>query len=113
MTTNPNRSDGSVGRLPETAKRSRAASKPGCQRRYWNRVRANQIVLLGGECTAQNCHETKDLEFAHRVPNGVNGRGRGRQERYQDVRNNPGNYMLLCPNHHHQYDCGIYVEGTE
>jgi predicted restriction endonuclease len=37
----------------------------------------------------------------------LNGRGRGRKERYYDVIRNPTSYLLMCKDHHEMYDGGV------
>jgi hypothetical protein len=46
------------------------------------------------------------LEFAHLPgkPTGLNGSGRGRSERYHDIRRNPDCYVLVCVEHHVELD---------
>jgi 5-methylcytosine-specific restriction endonuclease McrA len=56
----------------------------------------------GGKC--QKCGNGGRLEFAHIEPTDLNGRGRGRKERYYDVINNPTAYLLLCRNCHKLFD---------
>jgi hypothetical protein len=50
------------------------------------------------------------LQFAHIKDTGLNGIGRGRKERYYDIRNHPDSYALLCEDHHKAYDAGVLPE---
>ena len=47
------------------------------------------------------CGQTYRLEFAHKRPTKLNGKGRGRQERYYDIKNNLDCYMLTCSKHNY------------
>jgi hypothetical protein len=47
------------------------------------------------------CSSTFQLEFAHVLPTKLNGRGRGRKERYYDIINNRDKYLLTCKNHNY------------
>lgn len=58
----------------------------------------------GGRCTV--CGWGLQLEFAHLKPTGVNGRGRGRSRRYHDIRAHPECYVLMCHDHHLEFDQG-------
>jgi len=65
---------------------------------------------FGGKCL--NCGSIINLQFAHIKETGLNGRGRGRKERYYDIRKYPKCYILLCGGDdgisgcHQQYDAG-------
>jgi len=65
----------------------------------------------GGRCVmAVECYGTREqerLEFAHLPgkPTGLAGQGRGRADRYHDVRKNPGSYVLICR------DCHVVLDG--
>lgn len=69
-----------------------------------NKLIKKQFIQLrlkyGGKCQWQNCNQTKNLEFAHTKPTKLKGKGRGRKERYYDIKNNPTSYILLCKYHH-------------
>ncbi len=52
----------------------------------------------GGKCS--ECDSILDLEFHHVKETGLSGRGRGRKERYYDIKNNPDSYTLLCEDCH-------------
>ncbi len=56
-------------------------------------------VWAEGECDGP-------LEFAHipGKPTALEGQGRGMPQRYRDVLNNPGSYVLLCRGHHTELD---------
>ena len=60
--------------------------------------------IFGNQCNFPECHETKNLEFAHLYETNLNGEGRGRKERYYDIVNNLDKYMLLCEKHHELLD---------
>lgn len=57
---------------------------------------------FGGCC--KKCKSTEDLEFAHVRDNGFKGRGRGRKERYYNIKNNKDDYILLCKSCHREFD---------
>ena len=65
---------------------------------------------FGGKCL--NCGSTMNLQFAHIKDTCLNGKGRGRKERYYDIIKNPESYVLLCggidcaSGCHQQYDAG-------
>lgn len=69
-------------------------------RQVFNDLKADR----GGKCEIPGCEETEDLEFAHVQPTDLGGRGRGRKERYYDIKNNPDSYRLLCKGHHRDHD---------
>lgn len=50
------------------------------------------------------CARTDGLEFAHVAPAGLKGRGRGRAERYHDIKRNPDSYRLACVPCHRHFD---------
>jgi len=79
-------------------------NRPGYTREYYHKLRAHLVSERGGKCEWKGCPETSNLQFAHRRNNGFNGKGRGRQERYKNIRDNPGDYILLCADHHGAYD---------
>ena len=60
----------------------------------------------GGRCLLglAHCSETKRLEFAHVKETGLKGRGRGRAERYRDIKANPECYILACRSCHLRAD---------
>ena len=60
---------------------------------------------FGGVCAWPDCHETENLEFAHRhgYPT-ISGRGRGQWNRIKDIMKHPMNYILYCIIHHKIYD---------
>lgn len=51
-------------------------------------------IKFGGKCW--NCGSTSNLEFAHIKDTELNGMGRGRKERYNDIIKHPDCYALLC-----------------
>lgn len=70
-------------------------------REEWgNRCRADRVGLpaCGVSGTA------RQLEFAHKEPTGVIGRGRGRADRYHDIKKHPESFELLCHLCHKLYD---------
>ncbi len=77
---------------------------------YWYRVRARQVAERGGACEGlpgePRCGSTDELEFAHVAPTELNGRGRGYNQRVQDVRDHPEAYRLLCKACHWFLDFG-------
>ena len=79
-------------------------NRPGYALEYYGRLRARLISERGGHCQWEKCPETLGLQFAHRTGNGLNGKGRGRQERYKSIRDKPETYVLLCSYHHDEYD---------
>lgn len=60
----------------------------------------------GGRCKLglDGCWETQGLEFAHVKETGLNGRGRGLPQRYNDIRKHPKSYLLVCRNCHAKAD---------
>ena len=62
----------------------------------------------GNRCVWSDGDHRGRLEFAHLPgkPTDLNGRGRGRSNRYHDIRKHPGHYVLLCRGHHLQLDTG-------
>jgi len=62
---------------------------------------------FGGKCCF--CGSIDKLQFAHIQATDVRGRGRGRKERYYDIKNNPDSYVLLCPSCHRTLDKTIKV----
>jgi len=57
---------------------------------------------FGDKCSF--CGSTAKLEFAHLEPTELVGRGRGRKERYYDIKKNPDSYVLLCVGCHKTLD---------
>jgi hypothetical protein len=69
----------------------------------WIKLKRQKLIdQFGGKC--QKCGSTQKLEFAHKETTELNGRGRGRKERYYDVVKNPEKYWLTCPDCHDDYD---------
>jgi hypothetical protein len=64
-----------------------------------------------GECALglDRRNHPRPLEFAHKHPTGCVGRGRGRADRYHDVKNNPECYQLMCRKHHVLYDADFWA----
>jgi predicted restriction endonuclease len=72
------------------------------------RRKINELKELNGnKCKKKGCNEQYELQFAHIKPTELNGRGRGRKERYYDVIRNPTSYLLMCKDHHEMYDGGV------
>lgn len=57
---------------------------------------------FGNECF--KCGSTENLEFAHLKPTDLKGEGRGKPNRYYDIKNNPECYGLMCDKCHKEYD---------
>lgn len=90
------------------------------QSRYRRLARQRLVEAWGGFCGAgappgvgcgrsnlggsQAPWDERRLEFAHLIPTGLEGRSRGWERRYQDVRNHPYAYALLCPPCHRKFD---------
>lgn len=76
-------------------------------------IRIELIEKFGGSCWKDECPEdvSELLEFAHILDTPIMGRGRGRKERYFDIRKNPESYALFCKFHHEEYDG--YVKDIE
>ena len=77
---------------------------PSAQSVWIVKKRGELVESWGGRCTWPDCEETEDLEFAHVRDTDLNGRGRGRHERYYDILNNPKSYRLVCWTHHRLMD---------
>ena len=69
----------------------------------WIRKKLTELIdIYGGKCMV--CGSEENLEFAHVKPTELSGRGRGRKERYYDVKYNPDCYCLMCEDCHKYYD---------
>jgi len=74
---------------------------------HWTRkMRRLLIKSFGGKCF--KCGKKKKLQFAHHEPTGLEGRGRGRENRIHDVMQNPHCYGLLCERCHREYDANHF-----
>jgi hypothetical protein len=75
----------------------------------WAKKRRNELMgNYRSKCIIPHCDsEVEDLHFAHVSPTGLKGRGRGRKERLCDISKNPKCYILLCKEHHDQYDHSV------
>ena len=62
-------------------------SNPDKGNEWWRAKRRRLIASRGGKCG--NCGATEQLEFAHKKPTGLNGRGRGFKDRVRDVMLHP------------------------
>lgn len=72
------------------------------QRRYIQRLKARLLEMFGNRC--QDCGDTYNLQFAHVMPTGLDGPGRGMRKRLMDVYRNPLHYNLLCKDCHDELD---------
>lgn len=72
--------------------------------------------VFGGKCILAGYSDRGPcdgpLEFAHVKPTGLCSRGRGRANRYHDIKRNPDCYALLCRRHHRRVDAERWVMGT-
>ena len=57
---------------------------------------------FGNRC--EFCGSENDLQFAHIVPTKLRGMGRGKKNRYYDIRNHKTDYLLLCKDCHYKFD---------
>jgi hypothetical protein len=73
----------------------------GAQARAWRRA---EIARRGGKCETLNCGRKHRLQFAHKEPDGVNGRGRGLIRRILAVKRAPQKYIVLCHWCHLRFD---------
>ena len=73
---------------------------------HWRHcIRMSLIKAFGGKCF--KCKKKlfrTTAQFAHRIPTGLDGRGRGADNRIHDVMQNPHCYGLLCEPCHREYD---------
>lgn len=74
---------------------------------YWYKMQELRD-LRGGRCEVidrnKRCAAIVELEFAHIKETGLNGHGRGRADRYHDIKKNPDSYKLMCKRHHREFD---------
>jgi len=83
-------------------------SKKSDPRGSWRHRVASLRYEWGSKC--QKCgvaekfdkKDRSNLEFAHKEPTGLNGRGRGQTQRFQDIMKHPKAYELLCKKCHKQ-----------
>lgn len=54
--------------------------------------------------SGRRCHVRSQLEWSHREPTALNGRGRGKLRRLLDIRKHRGSYWRLCRRCHREYD---------
>lgn len=71
----------------------------------WIRKALDRLREEFGNC-CQKCGIKDKLEFAHINETGLSGRGRGRKERYYNIKNNKKEYLLLCRDCHRETDRG-------
>lgn len=67
-------------------------------------MRLELIQEWGGSCCFCPEQDPELLEFAHVSLTELKGRGRGRKERYYDVKKHPEAYLLMCKACHEIYD---------
>lgn len=75
------------------------------------KIRPRLENQFGGVCQELGCTQTQRLHFAHLKPTSLNGRGRGRKERYFDIKKHPKHYLLLCKRHHKEMDLQLATIG--
>ena len=63
---------------------------------------SNLKYSCGNKCF--NCGSNKKLEFCHLEPTNLNGKGRGKEQRYYDIIRNKDKYTFLCKKCHRKYD---------
>ena len=72
------------------------------QNKWIKQARGALMLEFGGCC--QRCGTEDALEFAHAAPTKLNSKGRGRKERFYDVKRNISAYVLLCRACHKAFD---------
>lgn len=65
-------------------------------KRFNYALKFKQLRAARGNACECGCGRTERLEFAHLRETKVFGRGRGRADRYHDIRRNPDAYALLA-----------------
>jgi hypothetical protein len=75
---------------------------PGRPKGYYLLAMDRLREWFGGRCV--DCGSTRRLEFAHVKPTGLCSRGRGKADRYHDIRKNPDCYALRCRRCHRSWD---------
>lgn len=78
-----------VLRVPDRTRNER-------NRRWRATLRARTLDVFGGFCYGCGANGSTPLEFAHVLPTGLSGQGRGQAARHLDVRANPWSYVPLC-----------------
>jgi predicted restriction endonuclease len=78
-------------------------SRPNYYRDLYNRLFNELRKSFGGKCIICGQY-LYDLEFAHIKETGLSGLGRGKIARYYDIKNHPECYVLMCKNHHREFD---------
>ena len=73
------------------------------KRRLKNRL----LNIFGMRCS--RCFSTKNLQFAHKKPDEMNGEGRGSYKRYVWIKNHMDNFFLACKTCHDRYDGKLYI----
>ena len=65
----------------------------------------NQLKLQRGNlCEWEECINKENLEWAHKLPTYLAGKGRGSWNRLKDIQTYPFSYFLLCKDHHKEFD---------
>ena len=67
-------------------------------------MKAKYAELLQTHPLKEGGRDGKHLEFAHLLPTGLNGRGRGKAKRVFDILKNPDSYILLSKKTHRYLD---------
>lgn len=80
-------------------------------RRYRAKLKQRAVDATANRC--EHCSGTKKLQFAHRVPTALEGRGRGSRQRYMDVVLHSECYLRLCASCHYDYDNPAADQGKE
>lgn len=86
--------------------RLRKKKKPKSTNTIWVQ-RKREEIKKKLNFTCQRCNEVtpeERLDFAHKEPTELNGRGRGSFTRIKDVLNNPQKYCMLCMGCHEACD---------
>jgi len=81
--------------------------------KVWGEYMGRKFKLLRlsfGNC-CQHCGTKENLEFAHKEPTGLDGKGRGSYARFKDICRNKDKYLLLCKDCHLKYDNGGKANG--
>lgn len=70
------------------------------QRRYRAKLKERAKAACGDVCRCGS----KEVEFAHVKPTGLNGCGRGMTHRFLDVIKHPKHYRPMCKSCHREHD---------
>lgn len=66
-------------------------------------ARARLLAAYGGFCWGCGANHGTDLELAHRLPTGLDGRSRGSAARLRDAQAHPFAYLPLCRRCHRDF----------